>query len=152
MKTDNPYLALAAGLLIMAGLPGCAANPNLTGAAAPTGDCPTLGGVHREALPEKARRQGAVTVVVKLTTTFRPEGGLTPEQVQAQRQAIHAAQARVLQDLQGHYAQVTARLESIPYLTLKVDEPALLRLACHADVADIREEKRMRLRPQASEQ
>lgn len=92
-------------------------------------------------LLETAREQGSVRVIVGLDVPFQPEGDLPDEQaVQAQRQAIAAAQDRLLQRMAPFAISNVSRYEFIPFVAMTVDEPALRNLIANPEVQSIEDD------------
>ncbi|HKV08590.1 MAG TPA: S8 family serine peptidase [Thermoanaerobaculia bacterium] len=119
-----------------------AAQPPALSAAGKAGERtpPTPPAVWRS-LKEKAERQGTLRVLVRVAAAFAPEGQLDNAQaVASQRREIDTAQDAVLGQLGGANARVNARFETIPFLALSVDAPALDRLANLPGVLAIEED------------
>src|SRR5690349_3271070 len=92
-------------------------------------------------LREKAESRGTLRVLVRVAAAFAPEGQLDNAQaVAGQRREIDTAQDAVLGQLGGANARVNARFETIPFLALTVDAPALDRLAALPGVLAIEED------------
>jgi subtilisin family serine protease len=88
-------------------------------------------------LREKAASTGSVRVIVRLATSFMPEGRLAALQAVEQRQTIRQKQDAALQKLQGKGAQVLARYQHIPFLALQVDAATLDALSRLPEVAGV---------------
>ncbi|HEX9941399.1 MAG TPA: S8 family serine peptidase [Thermoanaerobaculia bacterium] len=114
--------------------PAAAAASQIQAGAAPS----SRPDVPRE-LREKAASGGA-RVLVRLATSFTPEGHLASAQAAGQRQAISRAQDAALRKLEGTKARVHARYQHIPFLALEVNAAALDRLASLPEVAGIEED------------
>lgn len=100
-------------------------------------DAPAL-----EALIEKARRGGALRVIVTLAVPFEPEGDLANARaVRGQRRAIAAAQQRLLRRLRGHRISSVKRFETIPSLALSADAAALVCIKSAPEVARVQEDQ-----------
>lgn len=80
-----------------------------------------------QALLTKAQTDGSVRVIVglRLPRPFRPEGELKQSAIEAQRQAIQAAQQALIDSLAPYRPEVYARFQFIPYLALRADESTL---------------------------
>jgi subtilisin len=99
-----------------------------------------VGTEHGE-LAIQVQKEGTVRVIVGLNVSFTPEGKLTSTRaVQAQRDAIYAAQDALLTSLGRHNAKAYAEWNIIPYMALEVDEAALKILASSPLVATIQED------------
>ena len=81
------------------------------------------------ALRQRAERHGQVPVLVELrlpSGSHVPEGrAASPAAVNAQRQAISNAAARVLARLQGISHRLRHRYQTVPYVALELSAPAL---------------------------
>jgi len=92
-------------------------------------------------LMQKAQSDGHVRVIVQLNVTFRPEGDLEqPQSAQSQQQVIDSAQTNLLQKMGGTNTDLIAVFDTIPYLALALDAPALAMLAGLPEVAGIQED------------
>ncbi|MFQ5578265.1 MAG: S8 family serine peptidase, partial [Anaerolineae bacterium] len=130
----SAVLALVAllGLLL---LPGRPATVNLL--AAP----PEQGSPQFEALRAKAEANGTVRVIVGLNVAAQPEGKLAGAgAVQAQRQAIAAAQQSVLRQMAGTNTAPVVNFKYIPFMTLTVDAAALAKLNALPETATLEED------------
>jgi subtilisin family serine protease len=85
---------------------------------------------------EVAKRDGmaAVLIKLKLATPFQPEGELSNARVEAQRQAIAASRAAVLQKLDGLKFADAKSYESIPWMALWADTETLTVLVASKNV------------------
>jgi subtilisin len=94
------------------------------------------------ALTGKARAQGNVNVIVglPLATRFLPEAALSHAEIASQRSDIANNRATLLADLRGWGATEYASWPTLPFVALKVDLPALQRLASSPLVASIQED------------
>ncbi|HYO15138.1 MAG TPA: S8 family serine peptidase [Thermoanaerobaculia bacterium] len=107
------------------------------GSQAPAASSPAVW----QSLREKASDKGRVRVIVRLKTTFSPEGRLSsPAAVRRQRTAIRGAQGATLEKLAGSNARLHARFKYVPFLALEVDAEALERLRGFPEVAGIEED------------
>jgi subtilisin family serine protease len=83
----------------------------------------------------------AVRVLVELALPITPDGLLSPAARGAQRAAIAAAQAVVLGAVSGLNADAGHAFETIPFLALRLDGPALRALRANPQVAGIQEDQ-----------
>lgn len=82
-------------------------------------------------LSAKAAQEGKIPIIIGLKLPppgFRPEGYLSPEEVEQQRDAIIATRDRLLNSLSGYEIEVYTVYASIPYTAMKVDAHALEEL------------------------
>jgi subtilisin family serine protease len=91
-------------------------------------------------LRAKAANEGGVRVLVRLATSFAPEGSLDGTRAAGQRIAIRRTQDAALAKLAGTKSQVHARYEHIPFLALEVDAAALDLLASLPEVVGVAED------------
>jgi hypothetical protein len=99
-------------------------------------------GIYSE-LVAKAAEEGHILVIVELnlpTGPFKPEGTLTPEDVEKQREAIVATREALLASLDGYNAVAYAAWESVPHVGLRVDLEALQQLIISPYVTMIQED------------
>jgi hypothetical protein len=75
-----------------------------------------------------------VLVEVHVPGGFKPEGELSPAAAAAQRQAITAAQQRVLSGLAGTGFRLARSFAGVPFLALEIDAGALGALRAMPDV------------------
>jgi subtilisin family serine protease len=98
----------------------------------------------RLALPgllEKARAEGTVRVLVRLSMPYSPEGLLAADSlVRNQRRSIQEGQDGVLRRLAGTGIRLLARYQFIPYLALEADASALAALRDLPEVAAVEED------------
>lgn len=93
------------------------------------------------ALLAAVRERGNVRVIVGLDVPFQPEGELPdPQAVESQRQAIAAAQDRLLQRMAGLNVHNVTTYEFIPSVAMTVDEPALRDLIANPEVRSIQQD------------
>jgi predicted acylesterase/phospholipase RssA len=110
----------------------------VTASSIPLEGVPVPTTAKQTSLLETVREQGSVRVIVGLDVSFQPEGNLPNEQaVQAQRQAIAAAQDRLLQRMAPFAISNVSRYEFIPFVAMTVDEPALRDLIANPEVHSI---------------
>lgn len=88
-------------------------------------------------LQRLAHQQGMVTVIVKLNVPYKPEGQLSAAQVREQHQALVDAKAQVFKELDGYKFIPGDTDWTIPFMSLQVDEKALIRLRSLPLIADI---------------
>jgi subtilisin family serine protease len=88
----------------------------------------------------EAAARGTVRVIVGLQSRIVPEGGLPSERVDVQRQAIKAAQRRLLGELAGTGARVVRVFDSTPAVSLELPPDAVERLRASTVVASVTEE------------
>src|SRR5262245_8354573 len=93
-------------------------------------------------LNAKARRDGVVSVIVKLRVAVRPEGQmLRGADRRAQRFAIIQTQDSLLQCLYGYDLSSLIRFGSIPFVSMKVNTSGLEALRFSSNVAGIYEDE-----------
>ncbi len=91
-------------------------------------------------LLEQATAVGKVRVIVAYDLQVQPDGVLTAEARQTQRQKIQAQGKQMLADLKGFDVKENARFHLIPYMALTVDASALQQLAKLPYVSSIEED------------
>lgn len=94
-------------------------------------------------LLDKVAAEGHIHVIVTLslpTGPFQPEGYLSQEEIQQQRQAIVATTEALLSSLEGHDAVIYATWEGVPSVGLIVDEAALMQLIASPHAMSIQED------------
>ncbi len=89
-------------------------------------------------LLERARKRGKLRLIVGLDTAVADESGLAPSAVQAQRRRVAAAQDGLLRRNAG--TSLSAKLESLPFVVLVADQPALQRLLSDPGVLSVQED------------
>ena len=94
-------------------------------------------------LLEKAKKEGVVDVIIGLRTEepFVPEGELTKEKRNRQRDSIKRAQLRVAKKHARLKREQPTMLESIPHMLATLDAETLQQLAEDDDVVRIDEER-----------
>jgi hypothetical protein len=98
------------------------------------------------ALLAAVREQGSISVIVGLDVPFQPEGEMAdPQAVQTQRQAIAAAQERLLQRMAGLNIRNVTTYEFIPFVAMTIDEAALRDLIANPEVTSIEQNTPNRL-------
>jgi subtilisin family serine protease len=96
-------------------------------------------------LIEKARKKGTVSVMVKVRAAFKPEGYIVnAAESLAQRQVIKEAQDQMLSWLK-YIPSTLKRYESLPYISVGIDEAGLEQLQGAAEALDVSENKPLRL-------
>ncbi len=90
---------------------------------------------------EKAQKDGVVRIIVQLNVPWKPEGYLDQQAVLAQRQAIVAAQDRLIVSLVGTMHRVIARFWLIPGIGLEVGVEALVVLELSPLVIGVEEDR-----------
>lgn len=142
--SDRPRAARRRGrglLLACAVFLGVAAAPALA-QPAPQALLGDAGGTLQPAPPgaliARAEALGRLPVIVGLAAGFMPEGQLDTAGVAAQRDAIGAAQGRVLDGLAAPVG--VARFETIPFLALAVTADDLRRLMAMPGVVSVAED------------
>ena len=94
-----------------------------------------------ERLVEKINENGSVRIIVQLDTQVQPEGSFRNENaVQAQRQAIHNQQERVINRLPQKAQENSRRFETIPYMAMEVDLEGLKELITSSEILNISED------------
>jgi hypothetical protein len=112
-----------------------ATEPSGTETSMPAGTSAPLD----DALIEKARAEGSISVIVTLGVPYTHEPLLTLAEAEQQRAAITAAQDQLAASVPN--ATVTARMTSFPQIVFSVDEDALRQLAASPLVLAIEENK-----------
>lgn len=93
-------------------------------------------------LLDRLREQGRLSIIIELDVAFTPEGELPDQQAVAdQRQAIAAAQQRLLQRMAGFAIGNVNTYETIPFVAMNVDEAALRDLIANPAVHNIEEDR-----------
>ncbi len=129
----------------------CACQANTTSmpaqptSASPASETPAglLDPADFTALLEKAAQNGSVRVIITLEIgqPFQPEGYLPDEAaVQAQRDAIKAAQETLLQELSPYQFSVDFQSDFTPQIALTIDEPGLRAVIASAAVIGLQED------------
>jgi hypothetical protein len=77
-----------------------------------------------------------VVVELRLANEFHPEGTLSEDAVDAQRQAIYAAQQSILTALAGADARLLRRPSTVPFMTLEVGPDALAKLTTERELIE----------------
>jgi hypothetical protein len=94
------------------------------------------------ALLAKVQKAGSVRVIVRLNTSFQPEGNLSgPTAVAGQKARIASAQTRLQQEVSKHNVRDIKRFKHIPYSAMAVDPDALDALIANPLVVSIEEDK-----------
>jgi subtilisin len=89
-------------------------------------------------LLDRARKRGKLRLIVGLDAAVADESGLAPSAVQAQRRRVAAAQDGLLRRNVG--TRLSAKLESLPFVVLEADQPALQRLLTDPGVLSVQED------------
>ena len=89
-------------------------------------------------LLDRARKRGKLRLIVGLDAAVADESGLAPSAVQAQRRRVAAAQDGLLRRNVG--TRFSAKLESLPFVVLDADQPALQRLLTDPGVLSVQED------------
>lgn len=84
--------------------------------------------VEQSVLDDLASGRARVVVELRLTDGFHPEGTLSENAVNAQRQAILVAQQSILAALEGADARLLRQPLTVPFLALDLGTDALSRL------------------------
>lgn len=105
--------------------------------AADEGSEPADGASAPAAVRDQAQDDGFVRVLVELDVPATPEGALSPERAASQRHGIDRAQEAVLDAIDPRERRVTARLQRIPLLGLRVTPAGLQLLEQAPRVVDI---------------
>jgi len=96
-------------------------------------------------LSDKARKNGAVPVIVKMRAAFRPEGQiLNAAEALAQRNVIEEAQDRLRAGLR-YVPSTLQRYSYVPYIAASIDAVGLEQLQSSSEALDVSEDKEMRL-------
>ena len=94
------------------------------------------------ALFAKAKNAGSVRVIVRLNTSFQPEGHLSgPKAVAGQKARIADLQNQLQQKVIKHNVRGLKRFKHIPYTAMAVDPDALDALIANPLVVSIEEDK-----------
>ena len=88
---------------------------------------------------QRAQDEGSVAIIVQVGALAQPEGVLTAQAVQIQREAIRAMEVQVLNDLAGTNYRLVRQFETIPFLALEVEPDALAALTQSAGVVGVTE-------------
>lgn len=123
-------VGLVPALMVALLAPPAATAPN-------EGSEPAGGASAPAAVREQAQDDGLVRVLVELDVPATPEGALSPERAASQRHGIDRAQQAVLDAVERRERRVTARLQRIPFLGLRVTPAGLELLEQAPRVADI---------------
>ncbi len=101
----------------------------------------TIPGTYTQ-LISKARSEGSVRVILRVSVPFAAEPTLAQEEVESQRTAIKAAQSRVLADLAAAGLQPLSSYQYLysPYLAMTVDAATLDTLLASPMVTRIQED------------
>jgi len=94
-------------------------------------------------LSAKATKEGHVLIIVGLKLSppgFRPEGTLSPSEVEQQRNLIIVARETLLESMSGYDIKVYRSFSSIPDVAMKVDTDALEDLVRSPYVKSIEED------------
>jgi hypothetical protein len=83
-----------------------------------------------------ASGRARVVLELRLANEFHPEGTLSEDAVDAQRQAIFAAQQSILTELAGTDARLLRRPSSVPFLTLEVGPDAFAKLETKGELIE----------------
>jgi subtilisin family serine protease len=152
MKRSIPVLVIVAAVLAIAAgalsqpagaqppeKPARGAGPQVHERANPTD------GAGWQRLKRAAREHGTVRVLVALDVETRPEGELSDVELRAQRAAIKAARARVVQTLAGKGVKHVETLDELPFVLVEGTADALDALERHPDVVAAAESGESRL-------
>lgn len=94
------------------------------------------------ALLAKVQKAGSVRVIIRLDTSFQPEGQLSGSTaVAGQKARIASVQTRLQQEVSEHNVRGIKRFKHIPYSAMAVDPDALDALIAHPLVLSIEEDK-----------
>ncbi|MBP1710825.1 MAG: Subtilisin-like serine protease-like protein, partial [Deltaproteobacteria bacterium] len=94
------------------------------------------------ALLAKAKKAGSIRVIVKLNTSFQPEGQLSgPTAVAGQKARIASLQTRLQQEVSKRNVRGIKKFKHIPYTAMAVDPDALDALTANPLVVSIEEDK-----------
>src|SRR3989338_2264513 len=93
-----------------------------------------------EKLPEGSKESEAAGIV-GLNISFTPEGNLSKEEREKQRQEILKAQEDLIKKLSGYKFSVIKKFDTIPAMALRVDEKTLIFLKSLPEVKSIEEDK-----------
>ncbi|MCL4252002.1 MAG: S8 family serine peptidase, partial [Anaerolineae bacterium] len=136
---QNADLALDGG--VVSALPGA----GITVVEAPQPTLPPVVAVplpaEYESILARIQEAGSARVIVGLAGDFRPEFDLSPQGVDQQRVTIQAAQTDLATALQAYDVQAVTRFQTIPFLSVVVDEAALRFLAQSAQASSIQLER-----------
>lgn len=90
-------------------------------------------------LYDRVRNNGRVSLIVGLNVFFQPEGDLSGQSVQAQRQAIAQAQQSVISALSAFDVDILNTYSFVPFMAVTVDEAGFLYLINSPFVTHIEE-------------
>lgn len=92
-------------------------------------------------LMAKAKAKGGVRVIVKLNTSFRPEGLLSaPGAAKSQQARISKIQTQLHEAISKHNVKAVKKFKHIPFMAMKVDSVALNALVANPLVVSIEED------------
>jgi len=94
-----------------------------------------------EPILQRIEETGSARVIVGLAGNFHLESELTPQGAEQQRVTIQSAQTSLVTALQAYDVQAVTRFQTIPYLSVVVDEAALRYLANSSQVSGIQLER-----------
>ena len=114
--------------------------------ACATGVCAQASPKVADALVSKAQNSGSVRVIVRLNTSFQPEGRLSGgTAIKNQRERISGIQNQLHQDMASHNVRGIKKFRYIPFTAMEVSPGALQTLAADSRVLSIEEDKPVRL-------
>ena len=93
------------------------------------------------ALLNKAQTEGSVRVIIKLDTSFQPEGLLSgPQAARSQQSRISSLQKQVHKAVAGYPVRGIKKFRYIPYTAMEVDSTTLAALIANPLVTTIQED------------
>jgi subtilisin len=96
---------------------------------------------HFRLLMDKAKREGKVSVIVRLNLPFLAEGKMrNPLSISGQRQSINQTQNLLLNNLSSFNIDHIKKFKSIPYIAMRLDAASLQKLNSSLLVSDVYED------------
>ena len=95
-------------------------------------------------LRNKIKEQGHIRVIVGIKVPFAPEGYLSTLEVETQRNEIKILQESLVSKIEATGGEILALYETIPFISVRVDEVGLEFLLNSEDVITIEEDKMLK--------
>lgn len=93
------------------------------------------------ALLAKAKAKGSARIIVRLNTSFQPEGLLSgPQAAKAQQARISRIQTQLQEAVSRHHVKSVKKFKHLPFIAMKVDSAALDALMANSLVVSIEED------------
>jgi subtilisin family serine protease len=93
---------------------------------------------HFRSLMDKVKKDGKVSVIVKLNVAFTPEGNIGKNSISGQRQLINKTQDMLIEKL-GKFDNVK-KFKTLPFIAIRVDPETLQRLNSSSLVSGVYED------------